>query len=65
MEVGDPNNNRKIKRVYIQSYDPGVLGLGLLRSLLRLALGSLSRGGPSSRLEKDEILILGLICIYP
>ena len=59
-----PSRGRKIKRVYIQSYDPGVLGWGFLRLLLRLQLRSLSRGVPSSHLEKDERLILGHICIY-
>ena len=34
-----PNRGRKIKRVYIQSYKPGVLGWGFLRLLLRLQLG--------------------------
>ena len=37
---------------------------GFLRLLLRLKLRSLSRGVPSSHLEKDEKLILGHICIY-
>ena len=41
-----------------------MLGWGFLRLLLRLQLGSLSRGVPSSHLEKDERLILGHICIY-
>ena len=59
-----PSRGRKIKRVYKQSYNPGVLGWGFLRLLLRLQLGSLSRGVPSSHLEKDERLILGHICIY-
>ena len=59
-----PSRGRKIKRVYIQSYNPGVLGWGFLRLLLRLQLRSLSRGVPSSHLEKDERLILGHICIY-
>ena len=48
----------------MQSYNPGVLGWGSLRLLLRLQLRSLSRGVPSSHLEKDERLILGHICIY-
>ena len=60
-----PSRGRKIERVYIQSYNHGVLGWGLLRLLLRLPFGSLSIGVSSSRLERDEILILGLICIYP
>ena len=71
MEVGDPSRwgnplscGRKIKRVYMQSYNPGVLGWGFLRLLLRLQLRSLSRGVPSSHLEKDERLILEHICIY-
>ena len=59
-----PNCDRTLKRVYVQSYNPGVLGWGFLRLLLRLQLGSLSRGVPSSHLEKDERLILGHICIY-
>ena len=59
-----PNCDRKLKRVYVQSYNPGVLGWGFLRLLLRLQLRSLSRGVPSSHLEKDERLILGHICIY-
>ena len=41
-----------------------MLGWGFLRLLLRLQLGSLSRGVPSSHLEKDERLILGHIRIY-
>ena len=48
----------------MQSYNPGVLGWGFLRLLLRLQLRSLSKGVPSSHLEKDERLILGHICIY-
>ena len=48
----------------MQSHDPGVLRWGFLRLLLRLQLRSLSRGVLSSRLEKDERLILGHICIY-
>ena len=59
-----PSRGRKIKRVYIQSYNPGVLGWGFLRLLLRLQLRSLSRDVPSSHLEKDERLILRHICIY-
>ena len=59
------SHGRKIKRVYIQSYNPGVLlGWGFLRLLLRLQSGSLSIGVPSSRLEKDERLLLGNVCIY-
>ena len=41
-----------------------MLGWGFLRLLLRLQLRRLSRGVPSSHLEKDERLILGHICIY-
>ena len=41
-----------------------MLGWGFLRLLLRLQLGSLSRGFLSSHLEKDERLILGHLCIY-
>ena len=48
----------------MQSYNPGVLGWGFLRLLLRLQLRSLHRGVPSAHLEKDERLILGYICIY-
>ena len=59
-----PSRGRKIKRIYMQSCNPGVLGWGFLRLLLRLQLRSLSRGVPSSHLEKDERLILGHICIY-
>ena len=59
-----PSRGRKTKRVYMQSYNPGVLGWGFFRLLLRLQLRSLSRGVPSSHLEKDERLILGHICIY-
>ena len=59
-----PSRGRKIKRVYMQSYNPGVLGWGFLRLLLRLQLGSLSISVPSSHLEKDERLILGHVCIY-
>ena len=46
---------QKIKHVYIQSYNPGVLGWGFLRLLLCLQLRSLSRGVPSSHLEKKKI----------
>ena len=59
-----PSSGRKIKRVHMQSYNPGVLGWGFLRLLLRLQLRSLSRGVPSSHLEKDGRLILAHICIY-
>ena len=59
-----PSRGRKIKHVYIQSYNPGELGWGFLRFLLRLQLRSLSRGVPSSHLEKDERLILGHTHIY-
>ena len=59
-----PSRGRKIKRVYMQSYNLGVLGWGFLRLLLRLQLGSFSIGVPSSHLEKDERFILGHICIY-
>ena len=48
----------------MQSYNPGLLGWGFLRLLLRLQLRSLSRGVPSSHLEKDEILTLGHTSIY-
>ena len=58
------NNGRKIKRVYIQSYNPGVLRKGFLRLLLRLQLRSLSRGFPSSHLVKDERLILAHTCLF-
>mgnify|MGYP007020682811 CR=1 FL=1 len=63
---GNPpsRGRKKKKRVYIQSYNLGLLMLGFLRLLLRLKLRSLSRGVPSSHLEKDEKLILGHICIY-
>ena len=71
MEVGTPgrwgnppSRGRKIKRVYMQSYNPRVLGWGFLRLLLRLQLRSLSRGVLSSHLENDERLILEHICIY-
>ena len=56
-----PGRGRKIKRFYMQSNYPGVQGWGLL---LRLQLRSLSKGVPSSHLEKDERLILGHLCIY-
>ena len=59
-----PSRGRKIKRVYKQSYNPGVLGWGFLKLLLRLQWRSLSRGVPSSHVEKDERLILGHICVY-
>ena len=59
-----PSRGRKIKRVYMHSYNPGVLGWGFLRLLLRLQLRSLSRSVSSSHLEKDERLILGHMCIY-
>ena len=48
----------------MQSCNPGVLGWGFLRLSLRLQLRSLSRGIPSSHLEKDKGLILRHICIY-
>ena len=48
----------------MQSYNSRALGWGFLRLLLRSQLRSLSRGVPSSHLEKDERLILGHICIY-
>ena len=48
----------------MQSYNPGVLRWDFLRLMLRLQLRSLSRGIPSSHLEKNERLILGHICIY-
>ena len=59
-----PGRGRKWKCVYMQSYNPEVLGWGFLRLLLRLQLGSLSAGVPSSHLEKDERLIIGHVCIY-
>ena len=44
MEVGEvTRRGRKIKRVYIQSYKPGVLGWGFLRLLLRLPQAHVSR----------------------
>ena len=58
-EVTRLARGRKIKRVYMHSYNLGVLGWGFLRLLLRLQLRSLSRGVPSSIVEKDERLILG------
>ena len=62
---GNPSSRgRNIQRVYIQSYNPRILGWGFLRLLLRLKLRSLSRGFPSSHLEKDERLILGHICLF-
>ena len=57
-------HGQNIKRVYMQSYNPGVLGWGFLRLLLRLQLRSLSRGVPNSHLEKHERLILGHFCIF-
>ena len=48
----------------MQSYNPGMLGWGFLRLLLRLQLRSLRRDVPSANLEKDERLILVHICIY-
>ena len=54
----------KWKRVYIQSYNPRVLGWGFLGLSLRSQLGSFSIGVPSLRLVKDERLILGQVCIY-
>ena len=64
MRGNPPSRGRKIKRVYMQSYNPGVLGWGFLRLLLRLQLRSLSRGVPSLHFEKKERLILEHICIY-
>ena len=44
MEVGEvTRRGPKIKRVYIQSYKPGVLGWGILRLLLRLPQAHVSR----------------------
>ena len=45
----------------MQSYNPGVQGWDFLRLLLRLLLGNLSTGVPSSHLEKGERLIFGPI----
>ena len=59
-----PNRGQKIKRVYMQSHHPGVLRWGFLRLWLRLQLRSLSRGVPSSHLEKTGRLILGHKRIY-
>ena len=53
-----PSRGRKIKRVHIESYNPGVLRWGFLSLLLCLQLGSFSIGYPSLRLEKDERFIL-------
>ena len=53
-----PSRGRKIKRVHIESYNPGVLRWGFLSLLLFLQLGSFSIGYPSLRLEKDERFIL-------
>ena len=71
MEVGNPGKwgnppsyGWKIKRVYMQSYNPGVLGWDFLRLLLRLQLRILSWDVPSSHLEKNKILIYRHICIY-
>ena len=58
------SRGRKIKRVYMQSCNHEVLELGFLRLLLCLQLSSLSRGVPSSHLEKDKRLILGHVRIY-
>ena len=41
-----------------------MLGWGFSGLLLRSQLGSFSIGVPSLRLEKDERLILGQVCIY-
>ena len=59
-----PSRGRKIKRVYMQFYNPGVLGWGFLRLLLRLQLRSLSRVVPSSHVEKDGRWILGHIHVF-
>ena len=48
----------------MQSYNSGMQGWGFFRLLLRFQLRSLSRGVPSSHLEKDERLILEHIGIY-
>ena len=53
------SRGRKIKCVYMQSNNPGVMGWGFSRLLLHLQLGSLSISVPSSLLEKDKRLILG------
>ena len=57
-------HGQNIKRVYMQSYNPGVLGWGFLRLLLRLQWRSLSWVVLSSYLKKDERFILEHICIY-
>ena len=66
LHVGeDPlSRGRKIKRIYLRSYNPELLGWGFLRVLLRLQLGSLNIGVLSLSLEKDERFILGHVCIY-
>ena len=50
-QVGEVARGRKIKRVYMQSYNPGVLGRGFSRLLLRLQLKSFSRG-PQAHISK-------------
>ena len=55
---------RSIFSVYMQSYNPGVLGWGFLRLLLRLQLRTLSRGVPSLNLEKGERVILGHMYLF-
>ena len=61
-QVGEVTRKNKTRLLAI--LQPRVLGWYSLRLLLRLQLRSLSRGVPSSHLEKDERLILVHICIY-
>ena len=56
-----PSRGRKNKTCL----QPRGAGVRFIEVDVALQLGSLSMGVPSSRLEKDEILILGLICICP
>ena len=59
---GNPPSRGRKDKTCLQ---PRGAGVRFIELMLRLQLGSLSIGVPSSRLEKDEILIFGLICIYP
>ena len=56
-KVGEVTRKNKTRLLAI--LQPRVLGWCFLRLLLRLQLRSLSRGVPSSHLEKDERLSLG------
>ena len=65
MEVGEPQVGEVTRLAVVEIYNAFTYNLTtFLRLLLRLKLRSLSRGFPSSHLEKDERLILGHICLF-